>query len=259
LLKERQVKEEKPEAPIKVADLLQVLGVAMGLLASCILVAGYTWYIGHISAFGLDSSIMNRGLGDVIAESWYVGLMALIYLLPLWWYPFIFVAVVGALMLGGLYYISRQRDKGKNPLGDPITKQNQGRRILGLTQWHWVCWLEAVHLMCGWALVPIVLVLLTWLFIVFPFSEGNTLAKSEIEKYQKRGCTMDGVVGSPTRCISLVDISSPSVPAAQGLLVSSTNERIAIFNDKGLQVWPLTSSYRIDRAYITETSTTAEP
>ena len=239
------MEEEKPEATKKFTDLVQVCAIAIGLLTSAILVAGYTYYIGYISAFGLDASLMDRGLADVIAESWYVGLLALVYVLPFWWYPFAFMAAVVMLMLAA-YCIRRQREKGKDVINESPVQQNQDGKRLG----DWISWLEMIVYMAGWALTPGAIMLLTWLFFVTPFQKGNATAKVDIEKYQKNKCTTEATTASPERCVALIDIAAPSKPVAYGIVVSGSRDRIAIFSEKGLQVWPLTSSYRIDKAYI---------
>jgi hypothetical protein len=60
---------------------LQILAVTLGVVTPGILVAGYAWYLGYISVFNLDPSLMNRQFGDMIAESWYMGARLLVYFL----------------------------------------------------------------------------------------------------------------------------------------------------------------------------------
>lgn len=229
---------------------LQIIVVALGVLAPCILLAGYSYYLGHITTFGIDSSLMNRGFGDVIAESWIVGVRLLVYLWSRWWWLVLFFgfAIIGAL--GALIFVVRQKSKGIDALAKKINKEYQGRTILGFTQWHWLCLGEVVGTIWNWSWAVVALVMFASAVVILPFHHGNFDAQTQIMQYQKNGCADISKMPEPFSCIYLIDISSSDdVPVTQGFLVTANNERVAIFNKNGLEVWPLLDSYMLRRKY----------
>jgi hypothetical protein len=56
----------------------QIAAVFIGIFTPCILLAGYGYYLGYTTAFGLDPSLMARSLSEVITESWYLGILAFV-------------------------------------------------------------------------------------------------------------------------------------------------------------------------------------
>lgn len=240
----------------KIYKSAQIIAIIFGVLIPCILLAGYVYYLGYTSAFGIDSSLMNRGFGEVIAESWFMGARFLVYLSTKWWFLLLIIAAAIIGGLGALVLVIVTRAKGIDILSKKINKENQGRTILGVTQSQWLCLWSEVGQVINWVGSILAVFLVAFALVFIPAQLGDREAKAQIEHYQEQGCEGVEELTSPARCINLVDISSPFVPIAQGFMITANTERVAIFNKNGLEVWPLLDSYVIRKSYVSAAEST---
>jgi lysylphosphatidylglycerol synthetase-like protein (DUF2156 family) len=230
----------------------QLIAVIIGVAAPCMLLAGYSYHLGHIDGFGLDSSLLNRGFGDVITESWYVGVLLLIFFLKKWLWMLIYFCVMLTILLGAFFYFVRRKVRGVDVFANPITKENQGRSIFGFTQWHWKCCGELVIEVGTMFFIPLVVLLAAVTVAILPFLKGNEYAHETIENFRKHGCEINPEkTHNFSRCVYLIDISSSNATTvAQGVLVTANNERVAIFTANAIEVWPLLDNYKLQKAYL---------
>lgn len=232
----------------------QLTAVILGVLTPCLLLSGYVYHLGHITAFGLDSSLMSRGFGDVITESWYIGVLLLTYFLAQWWWLLVFFGVMVTVLLSLFIYFVRLKEKGVDVFANPITKENQGRRILRLTQWHWICCGEMVMGVGSVICIPSVVLLVAAAVVILPFQKGYQYGLAAIESFQKNGCEVAADESQPfSQCIYLMDISSSNVTTvAQGLLVTANSGRIAVFTERAIEVWPMLDKYKLQKSYLSK-------
>lgn len=234
----------------KIHQYLQSAAVFLGILVPCILLAGYVYHLGYSVTFGLEPSLINKGFSDVITEAWLLGALLLAHFLKYWWSGFIAVGVISMMMLAIFYFVIYQKSKGKDPAAWEITRDKQGPKILGLTLWHWKCWLETVEEIGTWVYVPAVLLVLASLITIIPFQYGTTQAKKQISNLQTTGCNEPAEKQDQTRCVSLIDISViPPTTIYSGILVSSNNELVALFDGKTLEVFHLKDDFKLSKPH----------
>jgi len=238
----------------KILKGVQVVATLIGVFIPLLLLLGYVYHLGFIDYFGLDSSLVPRDFGGMITESWYLGVMSLASLVPYLWFVFLFTGMFFFVVLGFMYFSLYFKDKkGVRVLGK-VTKQDQGRKILGLTQWLWNNLFDSTMkltlIVCTVIMIPMTFLLI----LISPFQLGMKEAEALNKRYAAWGCENGQVdVGQldeakSVPCISLIDSSQPeSKLLAQGIYVSSNGNRIAIFQDKTLQIYPLLAQYRISK------------
>jgi hypothetical protein len=192
--------------------------------------------------FELSTDLISKSMSEVLVESWYVGVMALAWLLSKWPYVLTYFVVL-IIMVFGVFFLARWcRDTGKDWIFEEITKENQGKTFLTITQWHWKQLGGMFSDMSLWFYYPMALLAGLCVFTVLPFQDAQESAKKQIELFKKHGCSEKAEKYS---CIYLVDIENrQNKILAKGILVSANNKRIAIYNNK-LEIWPLLDNYII--------------
>ncbi|PTB86768.1 hypothetical protein C9940_00915 [Pseudidiomarina aestuarii] len=225
----------------KYEQLLKMAASVVAITVPCILLSGFSYHIGHIFTFGLSYELINKDMSDVLVESWYVGVLAIGWLLtklPFWLGFFVLLVIVGLI---AFFYARHAKESGKDWLFEEISKENQGRKIWGITQWHW-CELGSMFKeLISWFYYPVLILCFVVLVTVFPYEKGKDDAEKQIQLYAESGCNSEEKVG---QCSYLIDTSSENKILAKGILISANQERIAIFNNE-LEVWPLLDSYLI--------------
>jgi hypothetical protein len=232
----------------------QIIAVIIGLVAPCLLLAGYSYHLGNTLGFGLDPSLLSRGFGDVIAESWYVGVQLLGFFVTKWWWMLVFFGFTITILFGTFISYLRLKGKGVDVFANPITKENQGRSIYGLTQWQWICCGEAVFELGALCFIPLVVLVVAGSIVILPFQRGKEYAHETIENFRKHGCEIKPEKPHNfSRCVYLIDISSSNATTvAQGVLVTANSERVAIFTTNAIEVWPLLDNYKLQKAYLSK-------
>jgi hypothetical protein len=225
----------------KYERLLKMAASAVAIAVPCILLSGFSYHIGHIFTFGLSYELINKDMSDVLVESWYIGVLAITWLLskwPLWLGFFIFLVIIG---LVAFFYARHAKANGKDWLFEGISKENQGRKILGITQWHW-CQLGSMFSeLISWFYYPVLILCFVGLLTAFPYERGKADAEKQIQLYAESGCNSEEKI---VQCSYLIDTSNENKVLTKGILVSANQDRIAIFNNE-LEIWPLLDSYII--------------
>ncbi len=223
----------------KFEGLLKLAATAVALLVPCILLTGFSYHIGHIFTFGLSNELINKDMSDVLVESWYIGVLAVGWLFSKWLYFlsfFIFLVVIG---LAAFFTARHAKENGKDWLFEELSKENQGRKILGITQWHW-CKLGEMHVeLSSWFYYPLVILCFIGLLTAFPYQRGQHDAEKQMKIFAESGCQSEEKVG---RCTYLLDTSKNNQVIAKGILISANDNKVALYNNK-VEVWPLLDSY----------------
>lgn len=225
----------------KFERLLKLAASAVALVVPCILLTGFSYHIGHIFAFGLSHELIDKDMSDVLVESWYIGILAIGWLLSKWSYFlgfFIFLVVIG---LAAFFIARHAKENGKDWFFEELGKDNQGRKILGITQWHW-CQLGEMHVeLSSWFYYPLVILCFIGLLTAFPYQRGQQDAEKQMKIFAESGCQSEEKVG---RCTYLLDTSKNNQVIAKGILISANDKKVAIYNNE-VEVWPLLDSYLI--------------
>ena len=232
----------------RVHKAIQFVAVSFGIVIPCVMFSGFVYYLGYINTFGLDSSLVPRNLGDFFTESWYLGVLAFVYLFKFWWLPVSMFVAMSLLLFMVAQLSNYLKLKGKRYIANPISKDNPGRKILGLTQWSWMCWWDDEVKLYNWLMLPLLLVFIPYLVLISPFKQGENDALKNIERFSKHKCNPVKDKKDRVGCISLIDVSvTPNKVLLQGITVAANANRIAIYNGKVLEVWPLTSSMKVQK------------
>lgn len=239
----------------KTHRVIQLTALILGILVPSILLAGYIFHLGYSQTFGLDSSLVYKSLADMMTEAWYLGVMILIYLVPKWWYLVVALFFYILLILVLFLYFSYLKKQGKTWFTKEITKDNQGAKFCGLTLWRWGHIYEIFEELSSWFLIPAIILLFAASLTVFPYQQGRDGALKQITEHQKYNCEAKEKQGLATRCHYLIDTSTAEQKIiAQGILVAANNNRVALFDNNIVEVWPILDSYIIRRFYLEQPS-----
>ncbi|BCD97163.1 hypothetical protein [Marinagarivorans cellulosilyticus] len=233
-----------------IAEKLQLAALVLTFLAPCLLTAGYSFYLGYINTFGLDSSLLNRGFSEAVTETWVVGLRFLLFLFSHMHYAFIWVAIVIACMLYGLAIIVKRRKLGlSNILIDgTLSKENQGPEYFGLTAYRWGLIATAVYELCSYIFWPIAIIIGALFVCILPYQYGTEIASTSVEKYEKEHCiTTDSRENS--NCVSLVEIAGEQKVLSKGLLITASKSHIALYSEGMTEVWPMRDDVKVVREF----------
>lgn len=235
----------------KTHQYLQIAAVVIGILTPCILLAGYVWHLGYTMTFGLDPNLINRDFSEVLAEAWYIGTLLLVFFLKKWWWLLVIFLALSTAFLIILSLLIFQKSKGRDWMDREITRDNQGKKILWLTLWHWKCVGELVSTVGIWCYIPLAVLVFTSFVIITPARIGRENAETQIAKIKNIGCKTAADQKDHIPCTSLFDFSAiPPTPLIQGILVSANANRVAVFDGRNLEVLPLTDRVKVIRPYL---------
>jgi hypothetical protein len=138
------------------------------------------------------------------------------------------------------FWFRRQKERGGTWIFEEINKENQGKKIWGITQWHWFCLYEAFQELASWYFYPVMVMAVFGLFTAVPYQKAKNFAEEQMSLYQQHGCQNEN---QKYHCASLIDSSDNKV-LIQGILISANDNRVAIYNNK-IEIWPLLDNYII--------------
>ena len=214
---------------------LQMAGLALSVFVPALLLAGYSWRLGYVSTFGLNPEIVEKGLADVVVESWVVGVQVVAFVLPKFIYLPIVWMVLFLFFLGLLYFLTFLKKRGSLSLfAEEITRENQGGSYFGLTLWHWKLLSEAMEDVGNWLYWPFLVLAIAGCVVMFPFEKGKQSALEQLVEFRANGCAEHGFC---TRLLA-VDGGEEKL-VAEGIVVSANSGRIAIYSGGGVGVYPL--------------------
>lgn len=234
-----------------ISKAVHAVAVAAGVIASSMLLAGYSYYLGYIHAFGLDASLIGRGFGEVVAESWLMGLQLLVFILSKLISAIGVAVVLVVLMFASLFALASIQRKRPAIFSNQLNKQNQGRSVLGLSLWQWWVGIEGASQLFGWILAFFLPVAVVAAALVWPYQQGQNHGATTMSSYLEQGCGYLSLEAPAFgRCVSLANAAGSGQPAlAEGMLVTATKDRLAIFNEAGVEIWSLSGDYKLHRPY----------
>lgn len=232
--------------------LAQLLSIAVGILIPSLLIAGYVYHLGYIQSFGLDAAIIYKSLPDMITEGWYLTIQVVLWLVGIWWYFIVALILFTGLILGVSYRLTYLKTKGRLKPIEEITFENQGQSTLGLTKWVWTNFWETMEKSLTWFLhIPLAVLTVLLLLAMWPYQQGRDDGLKQIAQHQEYGCTAKDSLPDMTQCIYIFDTSKSSSHelVAQGVLVAADKQRLALFNDNKMEIWPRQVGYKIVHYY----------
>lgn len=228
----------------RIESVLKITAALLAIVVPIILLAGYSYHLGYVMTFGLDVDLIPKRLPDMLVESWYIGISAIAWVMSKWSYYLILFIIFCLYCLAIFLFFLRAKKRGNTLLFEEVTKENQGKTIIGLTQWHWISLGQLFRTSFIWFFTPFMLIAIIGLFAANPYQQGEDEAKTKIEAFKQSGCAEDNKIFS---CVYLLDTTNqPHEVITKGILVSANQDRIAIFNNE-LEVWPLLDSYIIKK------------
>lgn len=224
----------------------QFIALVFTITTPCLLIAGYSYYLGYINTFGIDSSLLNRDFSEAITECWIVGLKLIAYLwehkhLPAYWALVVIAATLYCIAIA----IKRKKLGLSNILVDgTLTKENQGSIVFGLTLYHWGLIWELFYLPLKITVGLIGTIALALLICGAPFNDGTAAANRYIAKYQAHQCNRN-VSSNISNCISLVSLTGDKRVLIEGILVTASKTHIAIYSNNQTEIWPIRDDYKL--------------
>ena len=228
----------------------QFIALAFTITTPCLLIAGYSYYLGYINTFGIDSSLLNRDFSEAITECWIVGLKLLVYLWEHKHYPAYWALGVIVLALYCMAIIIKRKKLGlSNILVDgSLNKENQGSVFFGLSLYHWGLLCEFIYLPLKIVVEIIGIIALALLTSAIPFNDGTTDANEKIDNYRTHQCNRN-VSSKISNCISLVSLSEDKRILTEGILVTASKTHIAIYSNNQTEIWPIRDDYKLATNY----------
>ncbi|NQY27563.1 MAG: hypothetical protein HRT92_10370 [Piscirickettsiaceae bacterium] len=241
--------------------LAQLLSIAIGILVSSLLIAGYVYHLGYIHSFGLDAAIIYKSLPDMITEGWYLTIQIVLWMVDIWWVFIVALILYAGLILGISYGVTYLKTKGKLEHVEEITFENQGRLTFGLTEWIWKIFWETMNEGLTWFLhIPLAVLTVLFLLALWPYQQGRDDGLKQIAQHQEYGCIAKDSLPDMTQCIYIFDNSKSNSDelVAQGILVAADKQRLALFNDNKIEIWPRKVDYKIVHNYRSKEKKQAE-
>jgi hypothetical protein len=190
--------------------------------------------------FGLSEDLIAKTMSDVIVESWYVGILALGWILSKWPYFLGYFLFLVTLIFGIFFFLKWAKENKVDWIFEELTKENQGRTFLTITQWQWIEIGRLFSEMSSWFIYPMLVLGLASFLVGYPYQKAKNFAEEQMNLYQQHGCQNEN---QKYHCASLIDSSNKKV-LIQGILISANNNRVAIYNNK-IEIWPLLDNYII--------------
>jgi len=97
----------------KYERLLKMTASVVAIAVPCILLSGFSYHIGHIFTYGLSYELINKDMSDVLVESWYIGVLAIAWLLTKWPYWLGFFAFFSHYWSGFFFLCTSCKRKGQ--------------------------------------------------------------------------------------------------------------------------------------------------
>lgn len=237
----------------KVHKAIQVAAIVLSTLAPAMLIAGYSYHLGTVLTFNVDSSLLPRSLGDLLGESFYMAVLFYGKVVKFLW-PLIFITLgLGLFFYVLLYIVPRMQEKGHKfaILEEDFSKENQGPRVLGITCWHWVCLGEAIRDVSSWLLMPV------WIFAVLglgalkPFMIAQGEALKQIEAFNTHGCAQTSNPSDKFTCTKLVEtVNGVETALVEGVLITATDDKIGVYTGTESEIWMLNDNRKVVRTFI---------
>jgi hypothetical protein len=226
----------------KIESLIKIAASTVAIVASLILLSGYSYHLGYVITFELSTDLISKSMSEVLVESWYVGVRIIIWIFDQLPYFISYFLILCFAMVFGFLAARWCQANGKTWVFDEISIDNQGRKIFWVSQWHWKCLIEGFSEITMWFSYPALILAMIGLLTILPFEDAKGYANKQMELFKEHGCSEKTEKYS---CIYLIDIDKQQNKVlAKGILVSANNKRIAIYNNK-LEVWPLLDNYII--------------
>lgn len=231
--------------------LVQLLSIAVGILVPSLLIAGYVYHLGYIQSFGLDASIIYKSLPDMITEGWYLTIQIVLWIGDIWWVFIVILILYAGLILGVSYRITYLKTMGRLEPVEEITFENQGRSTLGLTEWIWKGFWEKMDKSLTWFLhIPLAVLTVLLFLALWPYQHGWDDGLKQIAQHQEYGCTAKDSLPDMAQCVYIFDNSKSSNElVAQGILIAADKERLALFNNNKIEIWPRQVDYKVMHYY----------
>ncbi|MCV6611544.1 MAG: hypothetical protein OIF55_12295 [Amphritea sp.] len=208
------------------------------LLASLLLLSGYSYNLGSFGAFGLGADAIPLNFSDSVAASFYMG----VFLIAQVWsnsyiiWLAVLSPVIAILFLFTVVVICRQTG-----LGDRLVAWDERREELlqeGGFSWLRVgSELYAVYQKVGsWAITLVFVVTLPMLIVVAPLKYGQEQGEKLVDAFGDTPENCQGLLNSQKTCYSLSNQESGKI-ITRGALVIGTNDHIALYNGELTQVY----------------------
>lgn len=208
------------------------------LLASLLLLSGYSFNLGSFAAFGLSADAIPLSFSDSVAASFYMGVILVAKLwsneLLIWLPAALPFAVVGVLLImvivircsGLLDRLAAWDNKRK------VERQSEGFNWLRVQDGLYDVFKKATT----WAFALMMLATVPILVAVAPFKYGLSQGEKLVESFGDIPESCQGLLDHQKACYSVINLESGEVITRGGLVIG-TADYIALYNGALTQVY----------------------
>lgn len=208
------------------------------LLASLLLLSGYSYNLGSFGAFGLSADAIPLSFSDSVAASFYMGVLLL---LEIWGNTLLIWGIVLSpviIVLLMLFVVAVLRKSG---WGDRLVAWDDRRKEhLQQEGFNWFRAVDELHgpyqkistLTFSFVLLAAALVLIT----VSPYKYGHDQGEKLVNAFGDTPENCQGLLNNQKTCYSLSNQESGKI-ITRGALVIGTNDHIALYNGVLTQVY----------------------
>jgi len=212
----------------KVTDSLKIITLVIGLLVPLILLTGYVYHLGYIHAFGLDFSLVSKDLSEMLVESWYLALLAVDKLLPV----FTILMVLILISMVVLHYKRNRKETNGNNKNEEAGREENT---------------DDMDILFVCLMMPVVLIIAYIVISVKPYQVGREDALKQIQDHHQYSCAEIEKLNNITLCSQLIDMSDNNNIISQGIMVTSNDKRIAIYSNNKVEVFPFLPQYKLSK------------
>jgi hypothetical protein len=225
------------------SKLIPLLTAVIAVVGIIIPIAGFSFEQGYLSIFGISSESLPRDLNESWGQSFYIFLIALIFLyknylaLCLWLLGVI--SFVAAVVIFIISFFEKEKLRNFFDKWEGISEQDGvvGNSIYVIKNMYIdLKWLfNSLYFSFCVLLVALVL-------SIFPFNHGREVAQQHLDEFNTKKCEKE----IWSQCVQIQDINS-NIILQEGFLVAATSNHIALYDGSKTKVIPRLNSYSLVR------------
>ena len=98
----------------KIEGYMKLVGGLIALIIPSMLLSGYSYHLGYSMTYGLNEDLIFKSMSEVLVESWYIGVMALAWLVSKWPYLLAYMVFLYLVRVLGFFGRGGKRKKVKH-------------------------------------------------------------------------------------------------------------------------------------------------
>jgi hypothetical protein len=229
------------------SDVLIFVSSTAAVIAVIIPIAGFGFFQGYFSVFGIGGGIFPVDLTELWGESYYVALVSLLWALKNYhWlgiFLFVFFIFTLVIVLSIIFVIGKEKLQA---IFNHIEQKKEKRDFAGTT----LILLHDVFEDYSWTISFIfyfgVALVISFLTLVQPYKKGQEEAEKYFLEYKTHKCDRD----KWSRCVIVRERDNPDVDLYSGMLIGATKKYFAIFDGEKTMIIPRLTTHIVTINHI---------